>query len=59
LIHVWLLLDTGIFQSNLDLDGETAAQRMLNDMKNNPDRSVENNGQIESKEQMMDKSRNA
>jgi cytidylate kinase len=30
---------------------------MLNDKKNNPDRSVENNGQIESKEQMMDKSK--
>lgn len=44
------------FKVYLDLDPETAAQRMLDDMKNNPARLWENNGQVESKEKMIEKS---
>ncbi len=44
------------FKVYLDLDPETAAERMLQDMKNNPARLSENSGQVESKEKMIEKS---
>jgi len=44
------------FKVYLDLDPQTAAERMMNDMKNNPARHVENKGVIESTEKMVEKS---
>jgi len=44
------------FKVYLDLDSETAAKRMLQDMQNNPNRRTENDGQIESTEKMIEKS---
>ena len=44
------------FKVYLDLDPKIAAERMLNDMKNNPARKLENNGEIESVEKMAEKS---
>ncbi len=44
------------FKVYLDLDPKTAAERMLNDMKNNPARHTENVGQIESIDEMVKKS---
>ena len=44
------------FKVYLELDQKIAAQRMLNDMKNNPARHAENNGEIESVEKMAEKS---
>ena len=44
------------FKVYLDLDPKTAAQRMLNDMRNNPARHFENQGEIESAEKMAEKS---
>ena len=44
------------FKVYLNLNPKIAAQRMLNDMKNNPARKLENNGEIESVEKMVEKS---
>ncbi|OGI93653.1 hypothetical protein A3A03_00510 [Candidatus Nomurabacteria bacterium RIFCSPLOWO2_01_FULL_40_18] len=44
------------FKVYLDLDPKIAAQRILNDMKNNPARHLENEGQVESIEKMVEKS---
>lgn len=44
------------FKVYLDLDPKIAAERMLNDMKNNPARHFENKGEIESIEEMVKKS---
>ena len=44
------------FKVYLDLDPKIAAQRMLNDMKNNPARHLENTGNIESVGEMAEKS---
>src|SRR3989339_440213 len=44
------------FKVYLDLDPKIAAQRMLNDMKNNLARHLENQGEIESIEKMAEKS---
>jgi cytidylate kinase len=44
------------FKVYLDLDPKIAAERMLNDMKNNPARHIENEGKIESIEKMAEKS---
>lgn len=44
------------FKIYLNLDPKIAAERMLNDMKNNPTRYLENNGKIESIEKMAEKS---
>lgn len=44
------------FKVYLDLDPKIAAERMLNDMKNNPARNFENQGKIESIEKMAEKS---
>ncbi len=44
------------FKVYLNLDPKTAAERMMNDMKNNPARSIENNGKIDSAEEMAEKS---
>lgn len=46
------------FKVYLDLDPEIAAKRMLDDMKNNPARNLENEGQVESVEKMAEKSAN-
>lgn len=44
------------FKVYLDLSPDTAAERMLNDMKNNPSRLWENKVRVESKEEMIEKS---
>jgi CMP/dCMP kinase len=44
------------FKVYLDLNPKIAAERMLNDMKNNPARYFENKGDIESAEKMAEKS---
>jgi len=44
------------FKVYLNLDPKIASERMLNDMKNNPARHTENQGEIESAEQMAEKS---
>ncbi|OGI68232.1 hypothetical protein A2738_02075 [Candidatus Nomurabacteria bacterium RIFCSPHIGHO2_01_FULL_42_15] len=44
------------FKVYLDLDTKIAAERMLNDMKNNPARHIENEVKIESVEEMAEKS---
>jgi len=44
------------FKVYLDLDSSIAAERMLEDMKNNPARLTENTGQVETKEEMIEKS---
>lgn len=44
------------FKVYLDLDPKIAAERMLNDMKNNPARHLENEGGVESIEKMAEKS---
>jgi len=44
------------FKVYLDLDPKIAAERMLNDMKNNPARHLENKEEIESVEKMAEKS---
>ena len=44
------------FKVYLDLDPKIAAQRILNDMKNNPARYLENQEKIESIEKMAEKS---
>jgi|SRR6185369_15757574 len=44
------------FKVYLDLDPKIAAERMMNDMKNNPARKLENDGEIESAERMAEKS---
>ena len=44
------------FKVYLDLDPKIAAGRMLNDMKNNPARHFENKREIESIEEMVEKS---